>query len=763
MNQSNKKKAALRKAALTYHEYPRRGKIEVNPSKPCSTQNDLSLAYTPGVAEPCLEIANDPSVASRYTAKGNLVAVISNGTAVLGLGNIGALAGKPVMEGKGVLFKRFADIDVFDIEVNTEDPEEVIRTAKNIAPTFGGINLEDIKAPDCFIIEERLKKELDIPVFHDDQHGTAIISGAALLNALELTGKDISTIKMVISGAGAAGIACANFYVSLGAKLENILMVDSKGVLWKGRGDEGKNPYKEKFFRKTKARGLADAVVGADAFMGLSKPDVLTPEMIRLMADRPIIFAMANPDPEITYPTAKAARPDAIVATGRSDYPNQVNNVLGFPFIFRGALDVEATHINEAMKLAAAHALADLAKEEVPDSVKHAYDDLNLSFGTDYIIPKPFDPRVLVWASSAVAAAAMRTGVARKQVDLKEYKETLREKVDWSRGFMRNIYTAAKKHPKRIVFPEGDHPKIIWAASELVHEGYAKPILLTKSKETLLQKFTDLHHDPEGIEIIEPKRWPHYQAYIDEYYRLRQRKGKTRSAASLSMKNYFYFGTMMVRMGHADGMVAGVSVNYPEVLRPALKIIGPKKDRDLIAGMYMVQHERKNYFFADATVNINPDAEQLAEITLLAAEEMKRMHVVPRVAMLSFSNFGSVSSPETKKIKKAVELVRQRSKGLRIDGPVQPDIALNQELIAEHYPFADIYYPNLLIFPNLDAGNISLRLVRHLSKAHSIGPILIGLAKPVHLLPKGTEVTNIVNLAAIACVDSAKVEQAVMV
>lgn len=760
MNQQpDKKKIALRKAALSYHEFPRRGKIEVNPSKPCSTQSDLSLAYTPGVAEPCLEIAKDPSLALRYTAKGNLVAVISNGTAVLGLGNIGALAGKPVMEGKGVLFKRFADIDVFDIEVDTEDAEEVIRTAKNIAPTFGGINLEDIKAPECFIIEERLKKELDIPVFHDDQHGTAIISGAALLNALELNGKDISQLKMVISGAGAAGIACANFYISLGAKLENILMVDSKGVLWEGRGDEQKNPYKEKFFRKTTARDLKDAVTGADAFFGLSQPNVLTPAMIRLMSDHPIIFAMANPDPEITYPEATAARPDAIVATGRSDYPNQVNNVLGFPFIFRGALDVEATHINEAMKLAAAHALADLAKEEVPDSVKHAYDDPNLTFGPDYIIPKPFDPRVLVWASSAVAAAAMRSGVARKHLDIEEYKESLRQKVDWSREFMRNIYTTAKKQPKRIVFPEGDHPKIIWAATELVQEGYAKPILLTKSKEELLQKFADLHHDPEGIEIIEPKRWPHYEEYIDEYYRLRQRKGKTWSAAALSLKNYFYFGTMMVRMGHADGMVAGVSVSYPEVLRPALKIIGPKKGRNLIAGMYMVQHERKNYFFADAAVNINPNAEQLAEITLMAAEEINRMHIEPRVAMLSFSNFGSVRSPETVKIMEAVEMVRQRREDLRIDGPVQPDMALDQELIAEHYPFADIHYPNLLIFPNLDAGNISLRLIRHLSKANSIGPILVGLAKPIHLLPKGTEVMNIVNLAAIACVDSAKVEE----
>ncbi len=758
MNQPDKKKEGLRKAALHYHEFPRRGKIEVVPTKPTVTQEDLSLAYTPGVAEPCLEIARDPSLARKYTAKGNLVAVISNGTAVLGLGNIGALAGKPVMEGKGVLFKRFADIDVFDIEVDSEDPDEVIRTAKSIAPTFGGINLEDIKAPECFYIEETLKRELDIPVFHDDQHGTAIISGAAMLNALELTGKDISKVKIVVSGAGAAGIACANFYILLGATLENILMTDSKGVLWEGRGDENKNKYKQKFFRKTDAKDLADAMRGADVFCGVSMANVLKPDMVRLMNENPIIFAMANPDPEIPYPDAKAARPDAIVATGRSDYPNQVNNVLGFPFIFRGALDVEATNINEEMKLAAAYALANLAKEEVPDSVKRAYDDMSISFGPEYIIPKPFDPRVLFWAASAVAEAAMRTGVARKPIDLAVYKESLREKVDWSREFMRNIYISAKKEPKRIVFPEGDDPKIIWAASEIVQEGYAKPILLAKDRIELLNKFEELHHDPEGIEIIEPKLWPYRDQYINEYFRLRQRKGKTLNAAALSLKNYFYFGTMMVHMGHADSMVAGVTVNYPDVLRPALKIIGPRKGAKLVAGMYMLRHERKSYFFADAAVNINPTAEEMAEITLMAAEEMERMHMEPRVAMLSFSNFGSVRSPETEKITKAVELVRQRRSDIPVDGPVQPDMALDQELLAQIYPFADIRRrPNLLIFPNLDAGNISLRLVRHLSHANSIGPIIIGLAKPIHLLPRGTDVDNIVNLAAIAAVDAQKV------
>jgi malate dehydrogenase (oxaloacetate-decarboxylating)(NADP+) len=759
MNQSDKTKDSLRKDALRYHEFPRHGKIEVRPTKPCVTQEDLSLAYTPGVAEPCLAIEKDPSLARRYTAKGNLVAVVSNGTAVLGLGNIGALAGKPVMEGKGVLFKRFADIDVFDIEVNSEDPEQVINTVRNIAPTFGGINLEDIKAPECFQIEETLKRELDIPVFHDDQHGTAIISGAALLNALELVEKNIGDVIVVVSGAGAAGIACANFYISLGVKLESILMVDSRGVLWTGRGDEDRNKYKKKFFRETTARNLGDAVRGADVFCGASIKDVLKPAMVRLMADRPIIFAMANPDPEISYPLAKEARPDAIVATGRSDYPNQVNNVLGFPFIFRGALDVEATAINEDMKMAAAKALAALAKEEVPDSVKKAYDDMNFSFGPDYIIPKPFDPRVLVWASSAVAEAAMRSGVARKQLDLEKYRESLKAKVDWSREFMRNIYIMAKRDPKRIVFPEGDHPKVIWAASELAQEGYAKPILLTKNKKALLAKFKELHHDAENIEIVEPEKWPYLDDYVKEYYRLRQRKGKTKDGAVLSMENYFYFGTMMVQMGHADGLLAGVSVSVPSVLRPALKIIGPRKGNKIVGGMYLLQHEGKSYFFADSAVNINPNADQLVEITVMAAEEMERMQIEPRVAMLSFSNFGSVRSPETEKMREAVERVRQLRPGMIIDGPMQPDVALNPDFRAEHFPFTELSLrPNLLVFPNLDAANISLRLVRQLSDAHTIGPIMFGMAKPIQTLQKGTEVNNIVNVAAITCVDAQKME-----
>ena len=755
MKNPDKKQEALRKAALEYHERGRRGKIEVIATKPTVTQHDLALAYTPGVAQPCLEIQKDPHEALRYTAKGNLVAVISNGTAVLGLGNIGALAGKPVMEGKGVLFKRFADIDVFDIELDTEDPDELIKAVQYMAPTFGGINLEDIKAPECFHIEETLKATLDIPVFHDDQHGTAIISGAALFNAVELTGKKMDRIRLVVSGAGAAGIACANFYISLGVDPDNILMTDSKGVLWKGRGDEGRNKYKDKFFRETKARTLADAVRGADVFCGVSVGGILTPEMVKEMADQPIIFAMANPDPEITYPDARAARPDAIVATGRSDYPNQVNNVLGFPFIFRGALDVEATAINEEMKMAAARALAFLAKEEVPESVKRAYGDEDLKFGPDYIIPKPFDQRVLIWASSGVAEAAIRTGVARRPLDLEAYRETLREKTDWSREIMRKIYHQARKDPRRIVFPEGDDPKVVWAASEIVREGIAQPVLLCKSKEEALARFEELHHDPEGIEFIEPKRWPHRDQYVEAYYAMRQRKGITRGRAQLDMRNYINFGAMMVHTGHADGLVAGISVSYPEVLQPALEIIGPREKNGIVAGMYMLEHQHQLYFLTDCVVNITPDARDLSRIALLAATEARRLQIEPRIAMLSFSNFGSVRVPETEKVGKAVEMVMEQYPDLMIDGPVQADVALDPEFLREHYPFSKLTKrPNVLVFPSLEAGNAALKLLRKLSNANSIGPILTGLRKPVHLVIRGAEVRNIINLTAIATVDA---------
>jgi malate dehydrogenase (oxaloacetate-decarboxylating)(NADP+) len=755
MKKQKKSNSGLRQAALEYHQRSPKGKIEVVATKPCFTQHDLSLAYTPGVAEPCLEIKKNAEKALEYTAKGNLVAVISNGTAVLGLGNIGALAGKPVMEGKGVLFKRFANIDVFDIELDTENADEIIKTVKYISPTFGGINLEDIKAPDCFYIEETLKKELNIPVFHDDQHGTAIISGAALINALELVNKKIDEVKVVYSGAGAAGIACANFYISLGVRPENMLMTDSKGVLWSGRGDEDKNQYKNKFFRDTDARTLADAINGADVFCGVSIKGVLTKEMVRTMAGQPIIFAMANPDPEITYEDAKKARPDAIVATGRSDFPNQVNNVLGFPFIFRGTLDVQAKSINEEMKRAAAYALANLAKEEVPDSVKRAYDIPDISFGPDYIIPKPFDPRVLVWESVAVAKAAIESGVAQKEIDLDEYKEQLMEQLDWSREIMRKVHVIAKKDPKRIVFPEGEHPKIIWAASEIVREGIAKPILLAKSKKGLLKKFKTLHHSAKGIEIIEPKRWPYRNQYLNAYYELRQRKGITWTKAAQDLRNYIPFAAMMVQEGHADAMIAGVDTNYPEVLRPALQIIGTHSN--LAAGLYMVIHEHKLYSFADCSVNINPDAEQLAKISIMAAEEMEKLHIQPVIAMLSFSNFGSVRKTETNKVEKAVRLVREQRPDLIVDGPIQADTALNTSFIKEHFTFSPLRKrPNVLIFPTLDAGNISLKLISKFGNVNTIGPIMMGMRKPIHLLIRGTEVNSILNIVALATIDAQK-------
>lgn len=752
----------LRKVALAYHDGQKKGKIEINPTKPCVTQYDLSLAYTPGVAEPCKEIERDPSLVNKYTAKGNLVAVISNGTAVLGLGNIGPLAGKPVMEGKAILFKRFADIDVFDIEIDTEDPDEFIQTVKRIAPTFGGINLEDIKAPECFYIEETLKRELDIPVFHDDQHGTAIISGAALLNAVILTGKDIGKIKVVFSGAGAAGIACANFYTSLGVDPANILMTDSKGVLWKGRGDEGKNPYKDKYFRETTARTLGDALRGADVFCGLSQKGILTKEMVRLMADKPIIFAMANPDPEITYDDAKDARPDAIVATGRSDFPNQVNNVLGFPFIFRGTLDVGATAINEEMKRAAAYTLAEIARQDVPESVKRAYDGEDISFGPDYIIPKPFDNRVLINAASAVAKAAMETGVARKKLDIAEYRNTLLEHLDPSRDIMRKFHDLARRSPKKIVFPEGSHPMIMEAACDIVREGLGQPILLTKNKESLVQEMKTRGLPIKGIEFVEPKKAAYRGELKQAYYSLRQRKGITLSRSELDIRNYFCFAAMMVETGRADAMLAGVSVNYPEVLRPALQIVGPQEGGHLVAGMYMVLHDNKLYCLSDCAVNINPNAHDLAEIVLMSVREMERLHIEPRVAMLSFSNFGSVRTEETSKIEQAIEIFREMRPDIPIDGPVQADFALDPDSLHRHFPFTTLTKrPNLLVFPNLDAGNISLKLLRVFSNAHQTGPIMIGLKKPIHLMTRNTEIHQIVDLAAIASVDAYNVAKGV--
>lgn len=737
--------------ALEYHEKGRPGKIEVVATKPCVTQLDLSLAYTPGVAIPVKEIEKEPNLAYKYTAKGNLVAVISNGTAVLGLGDVGPLAGKPVMEGKGVLFKRFADIDVFDIEINEKDPEKFIEIVASLEPTFGGINLEDIKAPECFFIEQELKNRLEIPVFHDDQHGTAIISGAGLLNALELTGKKIDEIRVTISGAGASAMACAKFYMLLGVKKENIIMLDSKGVIYKGR-TERMNPYKEEFAVDTDKRTLAEALEGADMFLGLSVGGIVTKEMVKRMADKPIIFALANPIPEISYEDAKEARPDAIVATGRSDYPNQVNNVLGFPFIFRGALDVGAKAINEEMKLAAAHALAALTKEDVPDSVLKAYGLESLKFGPDYIIPKPLDPRVLLWEAPAVAKAAMETGVARYNIDLAEYREKLEAKLGKSREVMRIIINKAKSDPKRVVYSEGEESKIIRAAYIVKEEGIGEPILIG-NRETIYEKVEELalNFSPR---VVNPTEYPRFDDYVEEFYRLRQRKGITLTEARNLMAIPNYFGPMMVYMGDADAYVSGLTYHYPDVLRPALQIIKPRKGVNKVAGLYMMVLKDRVLFFTDATVNIEPNSEDLAEIAVLAAELAKKFDVEPRIAMLSFSNFGSVRHPLAEKVKRAVEIVRKRRPDLIIDGEMQADTAVVPEIIEKNYPFSKVKDANVLVFPDLEAANVSYKLLARLGGAEAIGPILMGLGKSVHVLQRGDEVKDIVNITAIAVVDA---------
>jgi malate dehydrogenase (oxaloacetate-decarboxylating)(NADP+) len=742
--------------ALEYHSKGRKGKIEVCSTKPCLTQRDLSLAYTPGVAEPCREIEKSPEDAYIYTAKGNLVAVVSNGTAVLGLGNIGALAGKPVMEGKGVLFKRFADIDVFDIEVDTEDPDEVIKVVKLLEPTFGGINLEDIKAPECFKIEETLIEELSIPVFHDDQHGTAIISGAGLLNAVEIQKKQIDKVKIVMNGAGASGIANANIYVELGAKPENIIMCDSKGVIYKGR-EKGMNPYKEKYARDTKLRTLAEAMKGADVFVGVSVADVVSKEMIASMNERPIVMAMANPDPEIKYEDAISVRKDLIMATGRSDYPNQVNNVLGFPFIFRGALDVRATAINMEMKIAASHALADLAKEDVPDSVIQAYGDQKIKFGPDYIIPKPFDPRVLIWEASAVAGAAIKTGVAGNKIDLEEYKQQLEARLGKQKEVMRIFINKAKSQPKRIVFPEGSEEKILRASQVIIDEGIAKPILLGE-KEAIVQKAKELGLDfLDRTEIIEPSKYPKFDEYVEEFFQMRQKKGVTKVEAAETLKSPNYFGSLMVHRGDADCLVSGLNMHYPETIRPALQVVKIKPELSIVSGLYMMIFKEDIMFFADATVNIEPDSEDLAEIAINAAETARRFGVEPKVAMLSFSNFGSTRHPLSEKVKKAVEIVKEKMPDLIIDGEMQADTAVVPEILNSTYPFSKLKEKaNVLIFPDLQSGNIAYKLLERLSGVKAVGPILMGMNKPVHVLQRGASVDDIVNLAAIAVVDAQK-------
>jgi malate dehydrogenase (oxaloacetate-decarboxylating)(NADP+) len=741
-----------RQDALDYHSNGRPGKIAVVPTKPLTNQRDLSLAYSPGVAEPCLEIEKDPDLAYTYTAKGNLVGVVTNGTAVLGLGNIGAIAGKPVMEGKGNLFKQFADLDVFDLEVGSENPDDVIKFCQLLEPTVGGINLEDIRAPDCFYIEETLRRTLKIPVFHDDQHGTAIISGAALLNGIEIVGKELSQIKVVFSGAGAAAISTAEHYVRLGVQRKNILLCDRHGVVYEGRGDM--DPYKARFANKTDARTVADALVGADVFVGLSVAGAINGEMVRTMAEQPIIMALANPVPEILPDEVRAVRDDAIIATGRSDYPNQVNNVLGFPFIFRGALDVRATEINEEMKMAATRALALLAKEDVPNSVAALYGLQDVQFGPEYLIPFPFDPRVLLWVAPAVAWAAVATGAANEFIDLDDYRERLEARLGRARGVMRGLINRAASSPKRVVFPEGEEPKIIRAARICVEDGIAEPILLG-NRETIERLARSANILLDEIEIVDPATSPKRDEYAQHMWSRRQRKGMSLDEARRRLFNGNYFGSCMVVRGDADALVSGVNLHYPETIRPALEVIGAHPKAGLVSGMYMLVFEKELVFCADTTVNIDPTAEQLAQIAYSASRIARTMGVEPKIAMLSFSNFGSVRHPESDKMAKAVQLLRQRDPSLVVDGEMQADTAFDPEILGRDYPFSTLKEPaNVLIFPNLSAGNIAYKLLNHLGGATAIGPILVGMSRPVHVLERGADVQDIVNMAAVAVVDA---------
>jgi malate dehydrogenase (oxaloacetate-decarboxylating)(NADP+) len=735
--------------ALDYHSKGRPGKIEVVPTKPTATARDLALAYTPGVAEPCLEIAKDPDLSYAYTARGNLVAVVSNGTAVLGLGDIGPYAGKPVMEGKGVLFKRFADIDVFDINLDAKEVDKLCMIVKALEPTFGGINLEDIKAPECFIVEERLKREMQIPVFHDDQHGTAIISGAALINAVELVGKKMADIKVVVSGAGASAIACTNFWVTLGVKREHVMMVDTKGVLFEGR-TEGLNQWKQPYIRATDCRTLADALVGADVFLGGSVKGLVTGAMLKTMGPKPIIFALANPDPEIDYAEAREARPDAIVATGRSDCPNQVNNVLGFPFIFRGALDVRARQITEEMKLAAAHALAALAREDVPESVSRAYGGEHFTFGPDYIIPKPFDPRVLLWVAPAVAKAAMDGGVARIKVEMEAYKERLQKLLSRSHQVMSTVLAKAKHKPTRIVFRDGADVRVLQAASILREEGICEPILLGGEAE--IQKAIVNHRlesELSGISIFDPLKSPERARYAEAFWTKRRRHGENRDSALVRMSQRGYFGSMMVELGEADGLVTGLTQAYPDAVRPALEILGVRPGRRA-AGVYIVVTRNDFKFFADCTLNVDPSAEELAQITIATAALARYFDVTPRVAFLSYSNFGDARGTGPAKMRRAMELTRELRPDLICDGEMQVDSALVEEERHARYPFSTLNGDaNVLIFPSLDAANIAYKLLWRFGGAEVIGPILLGMNKAVNVLQQNASTQDIVNLAAV--------------
>jgi malate dehydrogenase (oxaloacetate-decarboxylating)(NADP+) len=746
-----------REEALNYHSKERPGKIEVIPTKEAKTQRDLSLAYSPGVAEPCKEIATNIDNVYKYTAKGNLVAVISNGTAVLGLGDIGPEAGKPVMEGKGVLFKIFADIDVFDIEINEKDPEKFVQIVKALEPTFGGINLEDIKAPECFYIEQELKKQMKIPVMHDDQHGTAIISAAALLNALELQKKKIEKAVFVVSGAGAAAIACMKLYQALGANKENFLVFDSKGLIHESRTDI--DTLRKQFAFKGKNFTLAEALVNADIFIGLSKGNLLTKEMVKSMAKNPIVFAMANPDPEISYEDATDARKDIIMATGRSDYPNQVNNVLGFPYIFRGALDVRATTINETMKLAAVHALAELAKTPVPDIVTMAYDQQNISFGPTYITPKPVDPRLLSTVAPAVAKAAIESGVAQTSItDWEDYAIQLNKRLGTDNQLIRAIGDKARRDPKRIVFAEADNLKILKTAQICFDEGVALPILLGNEKK-IRGIASENNIDLEDIPIIDPHDEQHDEMrkrFGELFFKKRQRKGLNLYESGKLMYNRSYLGCMMVETGEADAMISGLTRNYPSTIRPALQVIGTEDGVKKIAGMYLLLTKKGPLFLADTTVNFNPTAEELADITLLCAKEVSNFNIVPRVAMLSYSNFGSSKSPEAQLVAEATKIVKQKNPSLLVDGEMQASVAFNKEILKDNYPFSELVDQdvNTLIFPNLAAGNVAYNLLKEVGGADAIGPILLGLKKPVHILQLGSSVRSIYNMALISVIDA---------
>ena len=746
----------IRKAdTLKYHQQPKPGKIEVIPTKPSNSQRDLSIAYSPGVAEPCKEIAANPEDVYKYTAKGNLVAVISNGTAVLGLGDIGPEASKPVMEGKGVLFKIFADIDVFDLELDAADPDKFIDTVKAVAPTFGGINLEDIKAPDCFYIEKRLKEELNIPIMHDDQHGTAIITAAALLNALEISGKDIASVKVVFNGAGASAISCAKLYLSLGVQSENLFMCDSKGLITSSR--DSLTPEKEIFAKDHDPADLATVIAGADVFVGLSKGGIVSKDMVKTMAANPIVFALANPDPEISYKDAMAAREDIIMATGRSDNPNQVNNVLGFPFIFRGALDVRATTINEEMKLAAVRAIAELTKEPVPELVNLAYGESNLTFGPTYIIPKPFDPRLITTVAPAVAKAAMDSGVAKAPIsDWEAYNRVLSDRLGRDDKFIRLLNENASQKPQRIVFTEGDQYRILKAAEILINGGIAKPVLLgPKAKiERIIEEYQLELSGAEIIDIISDTQGR--EEYAQKLYDMRMRRGWTLAECRSKIKSREDYGNMMLKEGRVDALISGLTVKYPTALRPILRIIGTEEGLSKAAGMYTLLTKRGPMFFADTTINLDPTVEEIIQMVLNVADTVRRTNIEPKVALLSYSNFGSSNGPDARKMAKASKILREEHPDLIVDGEIQANFALNPNLLEESFPFSDLvgHRANVFIFPNLAAGNITYKMLQSFGAAEAIGPMLIGTQKSAHVLQLGASVREIVNMATLAAVDA---------